>query len=486
MINWLQILGDVMFVYENEEGYIELLKDVLKNGVKTLDRTGVGCIKVFDRKLIWNVGEQFPFSTFRPAPLRMAFEEFWMFMRGETQTKLLEEKKIYFWQGNTSREFLDNRNLDYLGEGEMGKAYGFAWRNFNGEYESVTQPEPKLKEGVDVTYLGIANDTGGKHEHLKPIWKQMIDRCYREDSVDYDLYGAKGASVCNDWLEFRRFSEDVMRIPGWKEKIANPQACYILDKDINGNGFQYSIDNCMWTTDYESYPQNYTVVVEDIKTGSIHTFDNVVKFAKKMNFDPKDFYDLWSDDNRNGDMVRNGYRLVSRGKSTQGIDQLLLTYNTLKNDPYSRRMYTTFWNPTQSNDMALTPCWHSHQFVVMPEKDGTLTLNLKLFSRSLDLAFGESFARQQYALYLICMARLVGMNVGYMSCDLTDVHIYLNQIEYVKEMVTRELGVCGHVEITKELNTLDDMLGMTWDDVVISGLEVNKQEFTTSRPPMAV
>lgn len=290
-----------MKLYFGEQGYIDLLKDVLENGVETKDRTGIGCIKVFDRKLIWNVGEQFPFSTFRPAPLRMAFEEFWMFMRGETQTKYLEAKKINFWKGNTSREFLDSRGLKYLPEGDMGKAYGYQWRKY-----------------------------------------------------------------------------------------------------------------------------------DDI------------------------------------------------------LDQLELTYETLKNDPFSRRIYTTFWNPVQSKDMALTPCWHSHQFIVIPEKDGTHTLNLKLFSRSLDLAFGESFARQQYALYLMCMAKLLNMNVGYMSCDLTDVHIYKNQIAFVKEMVNRDLGKVGTVTINKNLDTLDDMVELEWDDIEVDGLEVNKEPFKTERPPMAV
>lgn len=473
-------------VYYDEQGYINLIKDVLENGVKTPDRTGVGCYKVFDRKLVWNVGKQFPFSTFRSAPLRLAFEEFWFFMRGQTQTKLLEDKGVGFWKGNTSREFLDNRNLNYLGEGEMGKAYGFAWRNFNGHYENITQPEPKLKEGVNATYLGIANGSGGEHDPLKSTWTGMIDRCYRKDSSSYHLYGAKGVSVSNDWLEFKKFSEDVKKIPGWKEKIANPQTRYVLDKDIIGNGFQYSMENCMWITDSQNHPQNYTITVEDITTGEIHTFDNVVKFAKKMNFDPKNFYDLWAEKNINKNITRNGYRLVSRKKNTQGVDQLMEISHTLLNDPYSRRMLTTFWNPAQSEQMALTPCWHSHQFVCIPEKDGSTTLNMKVMNRSLDVVFGESFARQQYALYLVCMAKLANMNVGYMSCDLTDIHIYENQIEFAKEIVQRDLGTPGTLIINKEFHTIDDIIELKWEDIEVDGLEVNRTPIQAERPPMAV
>ena len=289
-------------VYYGEEGYINLVRDVLKNGVDTPDRTGVGCRKVFDRKIVWNVGEQFPYSTFRPASLKMAYKEFWFFMSGQTDTNILSNQGVPFWIGNTTREFLDKRGLHYLPTGNMGKAYGYQWRNYSGE-----------------------------------------------------------------------------------------------------------------------------------------------------------------------------------------IDQLMDISKTLTDDPFSRRMITTFWNPAQSSEMALTPCWHSHQFVVIPEKDGSHTLNMKVMNRSLDVVFGESFARQQYALYLVCMAKLNNMNVGYMSCDLTDVHMYDNQVEFATEMVERDLGVGGTLNIKSELKTIDDVIGLEWEDIEVDkNLVVNKKPFVTERPPMAV
>jgi thymidylate synthase len=52
------------------------------------------------------------------------------FLRGETNTKLLEEKNVNIWKGNTTREFLDKRGLKYLPEGDMGKGYGYQWRHW--------------------------------------------------------------------------------------------------------------------------------------------------------------------------------------------------------------------------------------------------------------------------------------------------------------------------------------------------------------------
>ena len=168
------------------------------------------------------------------------------------------------------------------------------------------------------------------------------------------------------------------------------------------------------------------------------------------------------------------------------VDQLKEIYNTLKSDPYSRRMYTTLWNPAQSHEMALTPCWHSHQFVVLPDKDGSNVLHMKLLNRSLDVVFGFPFAVQQYRFYQAALAEMFGFKLGEMSCDLTHIHIYNNQIEYAKELVTREFGVPGKLMFKKPLTTLDDILTMSFDDIDIVGLEVNREPFKTPRPEMAV
>lgn len=289
-------------MWYGEQGYIDMIKYTLDNGVEVSDRTGVGCIKTFNHQVIYDMGEgEFPFSTIRPAPLRMAFEEFWFFMSGNTNTKMLEDKGIKFWKGNTSREFLDKRGLHNEPTGSMGKAYGYQWRNFSGKY-----------------------------------------------------------------------------------------------------------------------------------------------------------------------------------------DQLPEILNTLINDVFSRRMLTTFWNPAESKDMALTPCWHSHLFNVYPNDQGELTLNMKVFNRSLDSILGYSFAVQQYALYMMCMAELSGLKLGHIVFDLSDVHIYNNQLDYAKELVQRDLGTPGHIIIEKQLNTLDDMLSLHWDDITIEGLVVNKDKFINPTPPMAV
>lgn len=118
--------------YKGEEGYINLIKDILSIGEEQTDRTGVGTISIFDAKVVYPEEEFACFSTIKPAAVRMAFEELWFFLRGETDTKKLEEKGVNFWKGNTSREFLDKRGLEYLVEGSLGAAYSYTLRNTGG------------------------------------------------------------------------------------------------------------------------------------------------------------------------------------------------------------------------------------------------------------------------------------------------------------------------------------------------------------------
>jgi thymidylate synthase len=164
-----------------------------------------------------------------------------------------------------------------------------------------------------------------------------------------------------------------------------------------------------------------------------------------------------------------------------GVDQLSSLADSLRKDPYSRRLMIDLWNPLEQTDMPLTPCWFNFQVVVIGDY-----LHMKLRNRSLDAVFGYSFAVQQYRLLQLCLCKMFGYQLGRLSADLSHVHIYKNQIEYAKELCTRDLGRQGEILIHKDLNSLEDLLSLEWEDFQVIGLEVNKQPFVAPRPPMAV
>ncbi len=143
------------------QNYLDLLKDILDNGVDKSDRTGVGSKAVFGRQLRWDLAQGFPIQTTRKVPFRIAFEETMFFMRGLTNTKILEEKNINIWKDNTSRDFLDGRGLNHLPEGDMGKGYGYQWRHWETDDVEVDQIEDLLK--------GLRNDPFGRR-HIVTGW----------------------------------------------------------------------------------------------------------------------------------------------------------------------------------------------------------------------------------------------------------------------------------------------------------------------------
>lgn len=118
----------------NEEvQYLQLINSILNTGSTKEDRTGVGTIGIFGSQLRFSLKDNtFPLLTTKKMFLRGIVEELLFFIRGETDTKNLEKKGVNIWKGNTSREFLDKRGLNYLPEGSLGKGYGYQWRNFGG------------------------------------------------------------------------------------------------------------------------------------------------------------------------------------------------------------------------------------------------------------------------------------------------------------------------------------------------------------------
>ena len=59
------------------------------------------------------------------------------FVKGHTNAKLLSDQKIRIWDGNASREFLDKQGLTEREEWDLGPVYGFQWRHFGAEYDTM-------------------------------------------------------------------------------------------------------------------------------------------------------------------------------------------------------------------------------------------------------------------------------------------------------------------------------------------------------------
>ena len=112
--------------------YLNLLNDIMKNGNLRNCRNGI-TKSLFNKHLKFDLRNGFPLLTTKKMFIRGIIEELLFFIRGKTNTKILENKKINIWKGNTSEQFLKNKKLNYK-EGEMGPMYGYQWRNFNSTF----------------------------------------------------------------------------------------------------------------------------------------------------------------------------------------------------------------------------------------------------------------------------------------------------------------------------------------------------------------
>jgi thymidylate synthase len=105
--------------------YLDHMKNILDNGDERDDRTGTGTKSVFGGQLRFDISESIPILTTKFVPFQLTIKELLFFLRGQTDTKILEKQGVNIWKGNTSREFLDNRGLTDYEEGDMGPMYFF-------------------------------------------------------------------------------------------------------------------------------------------------------------------------------------------------------------------------------------------------------------------------------------------------------------------------------------------------------------------------
>lgn len=115
------------------------------------------------------------------------------------------------------------------------------------------------------------------------------------------------------------------------------------------------------------------------------------------------------------------------------IDQLANAVDTIRNNPDSRRINITAWNPEDMDSVALPPCHLYFQFQVNKEK-----LNTFVVQRSVDTFLGLPFNIASYALLTHIIAGLTDKTPGELTMALADTHIYLNHLDQVKEQLSRQ------------------------------------------------
>lgn len=143
-----------------------------------------------------------------------------------------------------------------------------------------------------------------------------------------------------------------------------------------------------------------------------------------------------------------------RGPSGE-IDQLKKVMDDLSRGIDNRREIVMHWNPGELEQMALPACHAFYQFGIHGDE-----LYLTLYSRSLDLPLGKPFNVAGYSWLLCVIAKITGLRPGTFTHMIHDAHIYVNQVDLMREQLMREPYPLPTLWINPEIKSLSDL--ETW------------------------
>lgn len=174
-------------------------------------------------------------------------------------------------------------------------------------------------------------------------------------------------------------------------------------------------------------------------------------------------WDEWADEN--GDLGPvYGYQWRSwPAPDGRHIDQIANVVAMIKNNPDSRRLIVSAWNPALVDEMALPPCHSLFQFYVADGK-----LSCQLYQRSADIFLGVPFNIASYGLLTMMVAQVCGLQPGDFVHTLGDAHLYSNHLEQTELQLSREPRALPTMKINPQVK---DIFGFKFEDFELEGYD---------------
>ncbi len=193
-------------------------------------------------------------------------------------------------------------------------------------------------------------------------------------------------------------------------------------------------------------------------------------------------WDQWA--NEDGSIGKAyGYQMAKKYdfKTKNGImnmDQVDYVLYLLKNDTSSRRIMTNIFDFDDLKDMNLEPCAYGTQWLVKGGK-----LHLILNQRSQDMLAANGWNTMQYAALLCMFAQCAGLEVGTLTHNIGDCHIYDRHVPLIEKLISAE-----PVDVLPKLiinNDTKDFYDFKVEDFEIQGYDYNK-DIKLGKIPVAI
>lgn len=161
--------------------YLDLMRDVLENGVNKDDRTGTGTRSVFGRQLRFDLAQGFPLVTTKKCHIRSIIIELLWFLKGDTNIEYLQRNGVTIWN-----EWADDK-------GDLGPVYGEQWRAWKkpdgGTVDQIANVQKLLKTNPDSRrILVVAYNPGVADEMALPPCHSLFQFYVANGKLSCQLY----------------------------------------------------------------------------------------------------------------------------------------------------------------------------------------------------------------------------------------------------------------------------------------------------------
>jgi thymidylate synthase len=161
-----------------EQQYLDLLADILANGVRRDDRTGTGTLGLFGRQIRFDLSKGFPLLTTKKLHLKSIVLELLWFLRGDTNARWLQDRGVRIWDEWAAPD------------GELGPVYGKQWRSW-------TAPDGRVIDQIAKVTDAIRTNPSSRR-HIVSAWNpaDVDDMALPPCHCLFQFYVAEGRLSC--------------------------------------------------------------------------------------------------------------------------------------------------------------------------------------------------------------------------------------------------------------------------------------------------